>query len=262
MSKKIYFKLGVLGLILAISYGSFWVILGSSEPVTADINKQIKEAVNLYMDKRLRTEQVLAFYHQRVEKIMDTKIKLLVDRYKNPKEAERFCAASDQIGGGNFGDSKKARPCSLTDGSNYTPACVAELAAAEYEALVKAMSERRKFLSETRECLAQDFKLYNNHPLSKDDKTGKAFHKAVFDLDITANAEKQRFIDAELKKHGLALDLALKGYDELYWSYPMHVQYQETIQLLRKFNRSLIKIRHKVEDYHGKFDNAATAKCT
>ncbi len=283
-------------LLFVLVYGSFLVFLPWPTPkAQGDEFSEIEKTFEKYADKKLRTEQAFALYHKTVEKIFDTKVKQIFDRYKSPEESARFCAASGGNGpSSNFNEKREMPACSLTNSSNYSTACVAKLARIEYEGLKKAMILRRDILDENAECLQKNYSQVKDHVLSNPNKTildkgvaGMAkyllqtplnedqqgdddsaprgddlLRETSFKLHLEENSARSNFIETELNTQAKTLELALKAYDEFYWSFPMHVQYQETIKLLKEYNQGLMKVRQKIEDYKGKFDNASTTKCT
>jgi len=79
---------------------------------------------------------------------------------------------------------------------------------------------------------------------------------------IGYNTEKKADIENELIKAEKALDLTIKAYNEMQIAYPLHLEYQETINNLEKYRIHLESIESYTESYPKLFVNATTTECT
>lgn len=73
---------------------------------------------------------------------------------------------------------------------------------------------------------------------------------------------KRAEINNEIERSKKALDVALATYNELSGVYRQHLEYEELIKNLTKYNKKVIEFRKEVEKLPSKFVDATTAECT
>lgn len=122
--------------------------------------------------------------------------------------------------------------------NNYTTFCLAMAVAKEYEQYANALQKRKSYVKASEE---------------KDE----ALEEATIRIEAQA-----KDIENELITSRKALDTALQAYKELRTAYPMHLQYEETIKSLTKYNKKLSELRIEVENLPKKLIDATTVKCT
>ncbi len=121
--------------------------------------------------------------------------------------------------------------------NNYSTYCLAVTVAKEYDQYAVAMDKRKSYIKITEE----------NMTLTQASLT-------------TINQRNE--VENELNRSKLALDMAVKTYDEILVSYKLHMQYEKIIKSLTKYNKKLIEYRKEVEKLPGKFIDASTTQCT
>lgn len=100
-------------------------------------------------------------------------------------------------------------------------------------------------------------------------RTNNAVQEVINTLKGNASQEsslqlsnaKKNWIAGELASSKKALDSGLQAYSELLTQYPIHTQYQKTINLLVKYYDHLVDVRKKVDTFPKRFLDVTTANC-
>jgi len=79
---------------------------------------------------------------------------------------------------------------------------------------------------------------------------------------IGASGSQQSFIFAQKQEASDLIEQTVKFYNQLYFSYPIHKQYEQTIDQLTELKSNLKKLRRKLKRYPSKFHNATSTSCT
>lgn len=87
---------------------------------------------------------------------------------------------------------------------------------------------------------------------------------SVRDLDSQSKGleAQENFVFEELDNSRKLMDQSVQFYRQLLFAYPIHKQYEKTIEELREYNSNLKKFRNQIEKYPNKFHNASTVECT
>src|SRR3989339_630667 len=247
IKKKLFLKFFVIALLFLFSFGGFRIFFENPGKVSAEDEDYLKlynTAYKIYIDSDLNTAQAFALFHKKTEKIFNQKITKLVKYYNENKDVNKM---------------KPIDTVCLFDenNNNFSTSCPSFLVKAEFEALKKAMDVRRE-KTEVSQCLNDtDFSEYKDHVIQvEESKAAYSIKRIGFDFENQKFDAKKKFIESELNFHARTIEIALKNFDEFSWSYPLHLQYEETIKLLKKFNCGLKKARRSMEAYRAKFENA------
>lgn len=73
---------------------------------------------------------------------------------------------------------------------------------------------------------------------------------------------QESFVFEELNNSRELMDQSVQFYRQLLFAYPIHKQYEKTIDELKEYNSNLKKFRNQIEKYPNKFHNASTVECT
>lgn len=176
-------------------------------------------------------------YHLRVNDITNEHFRELITFFEDKTDMESILdeTTRSRLGSPQNLDSE----CSTDEDMNFSSSCLAYKLNQEYLDLV--------------ESLQQDLERADVDTL----RESADITAGISDIGITNQfAAEQLELSSELQRQTVAF------YQQTLLTFPLHIQYQITIDELNKFLSNVRQINRKISIYPSKFHNATTAQCT
>lgn len=203
------------------------IVLASLVVVTASANPGNYKRYDSVPEK-------IAHYHINVNNIINAQTSALITYFDEnegiTEDTQEVFLSPEQ--------SQKEELCSREDNPNLSASCLFYKVNSEYQALRNSLGDVSftipSNLSEVRDLSAQS-------------------------QGVEA---EESFMIEELSNSRELMDQSVQFYRQLLFAYPIHKQYQKTIEQLEVYNSNLKQFRNQIEKYPNKFHNASTVECT
>ncbi|MBI2638248.1 hypothetical protein HYW83_01520 [Candidatus Peregrinibacteria bacterium] len=219
------------------------------------------------IDPRDEVQKVINKYHDTVNCLFNTRIKILVEQMlepeaekKKPLTKEQTEAMLKNLSPPEFntnpetGEVTGRKDCASQDGGlNLSTYCLANAATKEYFAFRSALVvARKKTQQEAGQHLPPSYPTKGSTAEQKD---------AALKLGIQEYGAVIEKINRELEISKETLDQGLAAYQELQMSLPLHRKYKEVIKSLEEYRGKISSIRKEVELYPTTFLDVTTTQC-
>ena len=194
--------------------------------------------VNSFYDESMTLENLIFTYHDEMNKLFNRTIKELISvlsKNRDLKNEEKRNAVLERLEAPE--ENKEYETCFADAGNmNLSTFCLAVRADDLYENYITALR----------------FQRYKPQPVEENAKQA----------DVQANfAVRNGMIDEELGSAQRAFNATLSAYLELQTAFPLHMQLEQTKDLLIRYRDRLVEVRKQVDEFPKRFINATTTSC-